>query len=240
MKIKPLHNLLQQVCEIPNTRTVKKKNRKLLQIQPINLVWAWRTHTKNMTLIYLCWLFQCSANLCLANSPLPVLISATHCIYTDAYPHLMYIHLVGSGHDIFLRHLKLAQQAAEHRFSSLTSEFCLFLMHCAHSHFKQRSVLVIQSFSSGCHRIFFFNLSWCSSSGASTQRLLASSQTLSLPGSRMSPVFNSGGWCRQAQHCPPVCSPMDQAGVAEGQSTKEWDVKLASEPLFALQLPVVD
>lgn len=33
---------------------------------------------------------------------------------------------------------------------------------------------------------------------------------------------------------------MDQAGVAEGQSTKEWDVKLASEPLFALQLPVVD
>lgn len=70
-------------------------------------------------------------------------------------------------------------------------------MHCAFTHFKKGSTTLNQSSSSCCHHVFF-NLSWCSCSGAGFYRLLASSQILFLSPSGMSLVFNSWGQCRQA------------------------------------------
>lgn len=52
------------------------------------MAWTWQMHTqKEVTLIFLCWIFQCSIKLHLACCPLPSSISTKHCTCTDACSH---------------------------------------------------------------------------------------------------------------------------------------------------------
>lgn len=183
-------------------------------------------HTKKkVTFIFLCWVFQCSIKICLAGSPLPSFISTKHgCMFT--FHHV---------HTDSPAHFKVPQiDRAGGRAWHLWSGFRIITI----SHTLYVSPL--QKGSSYPDSVFFFRLPSCLLQsvqvpclGAGLYGLLAGSESSPYHPAKgvLSSTAEASAGRTQAAHLSTAC---EQTRCNWGL-TYWWDVKMASEYLFALQ-----